>query len=182
MIEEFKQGNSYRIYMINNEILDIYCKEKTVVIGTGKHNVIQLIDIFNKKAVFPIKKYDKRLISSQINFKSIVPKNKKIIISNIASVRNGGKTWKILFSNVHPDNITMFKKVQKVIGLTISGIDYITDDISISWKKGKGFVNEVNDSPAFDGPGGHLVVNKNNKKKFYDRFATILKNDKSLWE
>ena len=51
---------------------------------------------------------------------------------------------------------------------------YITNDISISWKKGNGFVNEVNDQPAID---GHLTVNKNNKKKIYDRLAKILKNN-----
>ena len=73
----------------------------------------------------------------------------------------------------------MCKKIQKVIGLTINGIDYITDDISISWKKRNGFINEVNDHPAFS---GHLAVNKDNLKKFYDKLATILKNDKSLWE
>ena len=177
IIEEQKQGNSFRIFIINNKILDIYTTEKSSVIGTGKHNVLQLININNKKAdnktVFPIK-YDKRLILSQISLKSIVPKNKKIIVSNIATRRNGGKISKIELKNVHPDNIKMFKKVQKVIGLTRSGIDYITNDISISWKKGNGFVNEVNDQPAID---GHLTVNKNNKKKFYDRLAKILKNN-----
>ena len=183
IIEEFKQGNTYRIYMINNKILDIFCREKPFVIGTGKHNALELIDLFNKKTdnskVLPIKDYDKKLISSQINLKSIVPKHKKIVVSNIASRHNGGKISKIPLSNVHSDNITMFKKVQKVIGLTRNGIDYITNDISISWKKGNGFINEVNDNPSFT---GHFIVNKNNKTKFYDRLATILKNDKSLWE
>jgi cyanophycin synthetase len=183
MIEEFKQGNSYRIYMINNKIFDIICREKPFVVGNGKHTILQLINKFNKKAdnstVFPIKNYDKKLISSQISFKSIVPKNKKIVVSHIASRHNGGKIKKIPISKVHPDNIAMCKKIQKVIGLTINGIDYITDDISISWKKRNGFINEVNDHPAFS---GHLAVNKDNLKKFYDKLATILKNDKSLWE
>ena len=178
IIEEQKQGNSFRIYIIYDKILDIYTTEKSSVIGTGKHNVLQLINIFNKKAdnktVFPIK-YDKRLILSQISLKSIVPKNKKIIVSNIATRRNGGKISKVELKNVHPDNIKMFKKAQKVLGLTKSGIDYITNDISISWKKGNGFVNEVNDGPAFE---GHLTVNKNNKKRFYDRLAKILKSKK----
>jgi cyanophycin synthetase len=182
IIEEFKKGNSYRIYMIKEGILNVYCKEKPYVIGDGKHNVIELINIFNKKADnkinFMIKKYDKKLILSQIKFTSIVPKNKKIILSHITTRHNGSNVYNIDLNKIHPDNIEMFKKIQKSIGLTLNGIDYITNDITKSWKEGNGFINEINSGPGFT---GEIFLNKNKLDKLFNKFINLLRSNKSMW-
>ena len=182
IIEEFKQGESFRIFIIKDSILSVYGKKKPYVIGDGKHNVLQLIKIYNKnidtKINFKISNFDKKLVLSQTKLDSIVPKNKKIILSHIASRHNGSHVFNVKLSSIHPDNIQIFKEIQKEVGLKINGIDYITNDITKSWKEGDGFINEINSGPGLT---GELFVNRNNLDKFFNKFIKILRSHKSLW-
>lgn len=180
IIEEFKKGDSFRIFMVKDEIINIYCKEKPYVIGDGKHNVNQLIKIFNKNKIKDnqIQKIDKNLVLSQTSFKSIIPKNKKIILHHITSMHNGSNSYNIDLKKVHPDNIKMFKKIHKKIDVTICGIDYITNDITKSWKDGNGFINEINYGPGFK---GEMELNKNKINELFTKIIKTLKKHKSLW-
>ena len=184
IIEEYKKGESYRIYMIKDKILGIYCRCRPYIIGNGKHTVFDIISKYNNNknnfkngVTFPIKNINIDLIKSQIDIKKVVPKNKKIILSNYANRKDGAISTETKLKNIHPDNIELFKKINKTSGLIVNGIDFLSTDISKSWKTGNGFVNEINCQPSTK----NLFMIHNKSKTLIDNFFNILKNDKSLW-
>src|SRR2546422_345857 len=50
---------------------------------------------------------------------------------------------------VHPDNAEMAVRAVKSIGLDVGGVDFLTRDITVSYKEGGGAICEVNAAPGF---------------------------------
>ena len=152
IIEEQIKGENYRILILNNEIIDILHRQKPNIIGDGKHNIKELIDNYNiiqkKNKNYPITNINYELLNGQgLKLESVPTKGRKIIISNVCNYHNGSKVARIPIQYVHPDNLEMFKKINKVIDLNLSGIDYMSTDITKSYKQGNGYINEVNKGP-----------------------------------
>lgn len=155
IIEEQINGENYRIMILNDIIIDIIHRKKPSVIGDNKHNIKELIYIFNleqkKNNEYPITNINYSLLKLQgLTLNSIPKKGEKIIISNVCNYHNGSKLERIPIKNIHPDNLELFKKINKVINLNLSGIDYISPDITKSYKNNYGFINEVNKGPGLD--------------------------------
>ena len=184
IIEEFKYGDCYRIYMINDKIFDLYSRRQPIIIGNGKDKLDKLIknynnnQIKNKLNVVKNESIDLDLVKRQIDINKIIPKNKIVILINSSNTKSGGIKKVTKVSKIHKDNIELFKKIQKVSGLEINGIDFITNDISKSWKEGNSFINEINCKP---GIRGHFTLN-NLTDKIAKKYFDILKNESSLWK
>ena len=126
---------------------------KPTIIGDGKHNIKELIDNYNiiqkKYKNYPITNINYELLNGQgLKLESVPTKGRKIIISNVCNYHNGSRLIRIPIQNVHPDNLEMFKKINKVIDLKLSGIDYMSPDITKSYKNNYGYINEVNSGPS----------------------------------
>ena len=50
---------------------------------------------------------------------------------------------------IHPDNAGMARRAAKAIGLDVAGVDFITDNITQSYKDAGGIICEVNAAPGF---------------------------------
>lgn len=153
IIEEQIDGNTYRILIVNNKIIDIILRPLPFIIGDGNKTLQKLLDKRNKNQLknnnYPIYNVNYNFIKKQgFKLNSIIPKNKKVYVTNIANYHNGSNPVIIPIEKVHPDNIKMFLQVNKVLGANISGIDYISKDISKSYKK-QGAVIEVNSGPSY---------------------------------
>jgi len=98
-------------------------------------------------------------------------KGRKIIISNVCNYHNGSKLTRIPIQNVHSDNLEMFKKINKVIDLNLSGIDYMSTDITKSYKQGNGYINEVNGGPSMK---IHNVCDPKNSSSIIQKFVSNL--------
>ena len=71
----------------------------------------------------------------------------------------------------HKDNIKMFSKINKIFGSRLCGIDFISKDISKSYKEGDGSIIELNS-------GAHELIHYNNdqvdQNDFFDEVFNIL--------
>lgn len=173
IIEEQIKGENYRILILNNEIIDILHRQKPTIIGDGKHNIKELIDNYNiiqkKNKNYPITNINYELLNSQgLKLESVPTKGRKIIISNVCNYHNGSKLTRIPIQYVHPDNLEMFKKINKVIDLNLSGIDYMSTDITKSYKQGNGYINEVNGGPSMN---IHYVCDPKNSSSIIQKFV-----------
>ncbi len=129
IIEEHYNGDNYRIMVFNNEIMGIVKRDNPYVIGDGKSSLIQLIKQ-HKTSKYKIHEYDVPYIKTQgVHLNTIIPANKKIIVSKVNNYHNGAPIYNIPLNNVHPDNITMFKKTAHVLGINLTGIDYMCKDL-----------------------------------------------------
>lgn len=150
MYENQVYGNNYRIFVFNNQIMDVIKREQPFIIGDGKNNIDNLIKTKNKSQednnLFPTKNLDYDYILEQgYNRDDILEANKKIFITNTINFHNGANPVRINLNNIPEINKNIFIKAHKLIGLECSGIDYMSDDISIPYNENDGHIIEIND-------------------------------------
>jgi cyanophycin synthetase len=130
IIEEYIKGNTFRILTFNNKIIYAYKVTKPKIVGDGHSNAHQLINKF-------VNELNTKMTDNQINLdylheqnygmNSIIPKNKSIIICDVANSTYGAEREIIPISDIHPDNIKLFQKLNFISGLNLNGIDYISE-------------------------------------------------------
>ena len=152
LVENQLYGNNYRILVFNNNIIDCVERIKPYVIGNGHNTLYDLINKYNieqeNSGLFKVVNISYNYIQEQgFNKYSVIPEGKTVYITNVINLNNGAKVKRINIEDIHPDNIKLFKNVNKVLQLNLSGIDYMSKTISESYKK-HGYILEVNDSPG----------------------------------
>ena len=150
IIEEQAIGNKYRIMILNDKFVYADEDDKPIITGNGVSTIDTLIKEFpNKNKTKPIKMINEDLIEQQgYKINDILEKGKKIEVTNIISISNGGKQKYIDENKIHPLNIDLFKKINNIMGLNFSGIDYISKSLSIPYTV-EGKIIEVNPYPGF---------------------------------
>jgi len=152
LVEEQLYGKNYRILVFNNNIIDCVERIKPYVIGNGHNTLYDLINKYNidqeNNSLFKVVNISYNYIKEQgFNQYSIIPSGKTVYITNVINLNNGAKVKRININDIHPDNIKLFKDINKILKLNLSGIDYISGSIYKSYKK-HGYILEVNDSPG----------------------------------
>ncbi len=178
MCEELIEGDCYRIFVFNNTVIDIIKREAPYIIGDGLHCIKELIEIRNKnqlkKGLFITKNISHTYINKMgYNMDSILPKNKKLIISTVINMHNGADISRIPINKVPSENLNIFTKVNQIIGIMTSGIDYLSTDIT---KPYNGKILELNGSPDTD---IHNIVTKlsNDSFNIYEKIVNnVFKN------
>lgn len=155
IIEEYIQGENYRVIVYKDSILDVIKRIPANVTGDGKSTIQELIDLKNKKrkalqlqAIKIDNELHKEISSQSISLSSILEKGKKIFLRKNSNMSTGGETTRIGIETVDIDNIQLFKKVTNLFDLSLAGIDVIIPDITKSYKKQKAIINEVNKAPG----------------------------------
>jgi cyanophycin synthetase len=82
------------------------------------------------------------------NEKTVLKKSENFFLRSTANLSTGG-TAIDLTDVVHPDNREMAVRAVRAVGLDIGGVDFITDDITHSYKDVGGAIVEVNAGPGF---------------------------------
>jgi len=151
LIEEFKQGYSYRILVFNNQIIYAYQITKPSITGDSRHSVIQLINTL-------IHESDDTINMDQIDFDnirklgyekhSVLPKGVTITITSVANGSLGAVLKDLQISDIHPDNIALFKKINRVTKLQLNGVDYLSPSIKVPYYLNDGIVLETNSTPG----------------------------------
>ena len=149
IIEEQASGKKYRIMILNDKF--VYASEnvKPIIIGDGVSSISQLIKQFpeknNTKPIFVI---NEDLIQQQgYKLNSVLENNKSLNVTNVVNISNGGKNKYIDEDEIHPTNSNLFRQINNILGLNFSGIDYMSDDLSIPYFFG-GKIIEVNGGPG----------------------------------
>ena len=150
MLENQVYGDNYRIFIFNNQIMDVIKREQPFVIGDGNHTLEKLIEEKNKlqksKHLFPTTNLDWNYMKEQGYTKESIPsKDKKIFITNTINFHNGANPVRISISDIPSVNRNMFIKAHQLIGLECSGIDYMSKDITKPFYENDGHIIEIND-------------------------------------
>jgi cyanophycin synthetase len=80
---------------------------------------------------------------------SVLEAGKTVALRTVANVSQGGFAVDVT-DEVHPDNREMAIRASRALGLDVAGIDYMTTDISRSFKESGGGIIEVNARPGLD--------------------------------
>jgi cyanophycin synthetase len=157
MIEEYIAGNHFRITTLDGETIAITQRIPANVTGNGKDTVKELIEkknILRQKTNLPhiiLREKDLNYLKTQrINLSQIYPNNFYLPLQLGCDLDIGGERVRIERDTVPQENIDLFTKASKTLGLRFSGIDFITPDIMTPYAQISTAINEINSAPDSD--------------------------------
>jgi len=159
MIEEELSGYVFRGTLIGEKFIACLRREPAYVIGDGIHNVKELIEIENKNPlrdgkIFHQLSLDVEAVKELTHWnrnQDTIPKDKEIITLGQKTSRAVGGGITDVTDIVHPDNKEMLEKIAKVLDDPLIGVDFIMDDVSVSWRdQPRSGVIECNSAPFID--------------------------------
>jgi cyanophycin synthetase len=160
LIESFITGYDHRMLVVNNELVAVAKRVPGHVVGNGTSTIEQLIDVVNqdpRRGVGHEKVLTKleldnqatRLMEEAGHTKdTVLPSGEAFFLRSTANLSTGGTAIDVT-DMVHPDNRDMAIRSIRAIGLDIGGVDFLTDDISKSYKEIGGGICECNAAPGF---------------------------------
>lgn len=160
LVESYLTGMDHRMLVVNGELVAVAKRVPGHVTGDGVHTVDELIEIVNsdprrgvghEKVLTQLLMDDqaKRLLANaHYTPGSVLPNDEILYLRDTANLSTGG-TAIDMTDQVHPDNREMAIRAITAVGLDIGGVDFLTQDITQSYKDVGGGIVEVNAAPGF---------------------------------
>jgi cyanophycin synthetase len=160
LVESFIQGYDHRMLVVNRELIAVAQRIPGHVVGDGRRTIRKLVDEVNRdprrgighEKVLTRIEFDhqaERLIALRgYDWDSVPPEGEMVFLRSTGNLSTGG-TAIDKTDVVHPDNREMAVRAAMAIGLDVAGIDFLTTDISQSYKVSGGAICEVNAAPGF---------------------------------
>ena len=130
------------------------------VVGDGEHTVEELIGIVNqdpRRGVGHEKVLTRLELDRQANqhlekkgytAETVLEAGEVLYLRSTANLSTGGTAVDVT-DVIHPANRDMAVRAAKAIGLDVCGVDFLTDDITKSYRTHGGAICEVNAAPGF---------------------------------
>ena len=160
LVESYVEGFDHRMLVVNNELVAVAKRVPGHVKGDGKSTVSALIDKVNEdprrgighEKVLTRLELDRPALEllalAGFDADTVLPDGEIFYLRNTANLSTGG-TAIDLTDVVHPDNRDMAVRAIQAVGLDVGGVDFLTADISESYKEIGGAIVEVNAAPGF---------------------------------
>ena len=160
IVESFIAGEDHRMLVINGELVAVAKRVPGHVVGDGVHTIEQLVELVNQdprrgvghEKVLTRLEFDHQaevLLSRKGYTRESVPApGEQVFLRSTGNLSTGG-TATDLTDLVHPDNIAMAVRAVKAIGLDVGGVDFLSSDVTESYKEVGGAICEVNAAPGF---------------------------------
>lgn len=159
IVEKFINGFDHRILVVDGKVVAAAKRVPGHVVGDGEHTVEQLVEKVNEDPRRGIG-HEKILTRIEIDYQAerllalldytketVPPKGETVYLRSTGNLSTGGTAVDVT-DLMHPDNIEMAMRAAAAIGLDVAGVDFLTEDISQSYKRG-GAICEVNAAPGF---------------------------------
>lgn len=171
LVEQFIEGNDYRLQVFKGEVFWVTHRRPAKVVGDGASTIEALIEQINRERAVPNPDPDPTIelgskpiivddevqdwIADQgLSLKSVPDKGQLVRLRGAANVSSGGTRLPVT-SSAHPDNVALAVKAAAVMRLDVAGIDFLVPDIATSWRDTGGAICEVNAQPQLS---GHLQL------------------------
>ncbi len=160
VVESYIEGFDHRILIVDGELVAAAKRVPGHVVGDGKNTIGQLVDIVNDdprrgvghEKVLTRLEFDdqaRRLLAKLGYDRNTVPTDGEIVyLRSTANLSTGGTAIDVT-DVIHPDNRDMAIRAIKAIDLDIGGVDFLTNDITESYREVGGGICEVNAGPGF---------------------------------
>lgn len=160
IVEQQLEGSDFRALVVNNRLIAVAERVPAHVVGDGKKTIQELIDETNAD---PRRGYGHENVLTQIDvdnqsircirragyeLDSVLNKGEKLFLKTTANISTGG-TAIDLTDEVHPENVFLFERIARIIGLDVAGIDVIAPNVSEPLRENGGGIIEVNAAPGF---------------------------------
>ncbi|MBW4623310.1 MAG: cyanophycin synthetase [Cyanosarcina radialis HA8281-LM2] len=160
IVERYYQGRDHRVLVINGKVIAVAERVPANVVGDGKLTVAQLVEKINSDpnrgeghdnvlTKIEVDRTSWQLLEQQgYTLETVLPAGEICYLKATANLSTGGIAVDRT-DEVHPENLWLFARAAKIVGLDIAGIDVVTPDISKPLRQIGGAVVEVNAAPGF---------------------------------
>lgn len=160
LVEQWVTGFDHRMLVVNGELIAVSKRVPGHVVGDGTSTVEELVAEVNsdprrgvghEKVLTRLEfdyQADRLLAQHGYDRKTVPPAGEVIYLRSTANLSTGGTAIDVT-DLVHPDNAAMAVRAITAIGLDVGGVDFLTDDITKSYKEYGGSICEVNAAPGF---------------------------------
>ncbi|MCE9640664.1 MAG: ATP-grasp domain-containing protein [Betaproteobacteria bacterium] len=172
LIENLVSGFHHRLLVIGGRLVAAVRWIPAHVVGDGIHTIDELLAIanrdpargdgsgfefdFGKKRVrmAPNPEMTRMLAAQGLDYSSVPSQGRHVQLHGVNTIASGGDGVDVT-EEVHPDVREMAEFIAQAFKLETVGIDYLSADVSRTYRNGGGAVCEVNACPGFQ---GHLLV------------------------
>jgi cyanophycin synthetase len=160
IVETFLEGDDHRLLVVNGELVAATRRTPGHVVGDGVHDVAQLVAIVNQDPRRGVG-HEKVLTRLEIDAQALkmleragltpasVPDAVQVVyLRSTANLSTGGTATDVT-DVIHPDNREMAERAVRAIGLDVGGVDFLSKDITQSYRRIGGGICEVNAAPGF---------------------------------
>ncbi len=160
LVESFVSGFDHRMLVVNGVLVAVAKRVPGHVVGDGEHTIEELVEIVNQD---PRRGVGHEKVLTQLAFdaqaerllakagygaSTVLPAGETFYLRSTANLSTGG-TAIDLTDVVHPDNVDMAVRAVRAVGLDVGGVDFLSDDVTKSWRDVGGAIVEVNAAPGF---------------------------------
>ena len=160
LVESFVSGFDHRMLVVGGHLVAVAKRVPGHVVGDGERTIEQLVEAVNadpRRGVGHEKVLTQLALDAQAERlmdraghtrATVLPAGETFYLRATANLSTGG-TAIDLTDAVHPDNRDMAVRAVRAVGLDVGGVDFLTDDVTKSWREVGGAIVEVNAAPGF---------------------------------
>ncbi|MEO1475848.1 MAG: cyanophycin synthetase, partial [Pseudomonadota bacterium] len=159
VVEEMIEGLDHRLLVVDGKLIAAAKRVPAHVVGDGRSTVEELVDDVNRdprrgvghENMLTRIRLDDGAISllkkQKLSIDSVPDAGEEVFLRKTANLSTGGTAIDVT-DIIHPENRVMAERAVKAIGLDIGGVDFLTTDISRSYREIGGGICEVNAGPG----------------------------------
>jgi cyanophycin synthetase len=160
IVESFITGDDHRLLVVDGVLVAATRRTPGHVVGDGARTVAELVTLVNsdprrgighEKVLTRIELDDQalRLLEKRGLGADSIPAAGDVVYLRATGNLSTGGTATDVTDVIHPDNAEMAVRAIKAVGLDVGGVDFLTTDITESYKTHGGGICEVNAAPGF---------------------------------
>lgn len=159
VVEQMIPGDDHRILVVDGKLCAAARRLPAHVKGDGRSTIRELITEVNKdprrgvgheNMLTRLELGDRELeVMGEKGFKpeSVPAADEMVFLRKTANLSTGGTAIDVT-DTIHPDNQRMAERAIKAVGLDIGGVDFLTTDITKSYRDTGGAIVEINAGPG----------------------------------
>ena len=159
VVESMIAGDDHRLLVVNGELVAAARRVPGHVKGDGSHSIAELVEIVNRdprrgvghENVLTRLELDAqalRLLEERgYDPDTVPPAGEEVYLRKTANISTGG-TAVDCTDTIHPDNRLMAERAIRAVGLDIGAVDFLTTDITRSYRETGGGICEINAGPG----------------------------------
>jgi cyanophycin synthetase len=160
LVERHVAGEDHRLVVIGGQFAWAVRRSPPQLVGDGEHTIQELLEAENnRRAALPAADIAATKLAFDGEVRSLLaaqgfkaddrpPAGTTVLLRRIANISRGG-TLTDCTASVHPEVRDMAEAIARSIHLDAIGIDFMTPDITRSWREVDCAVLEVNSTPGF---------------------------------
>jgi len=159
LVESYITGCDHRLLVVDGELVAAAKRVPGHVVGDGKHTIEELVEKTNQdprrgvghEKVLTKLEFDNQAIrlleNANYSKESVLQEGEILHLRATANLSTGGTAIDVT-DTIHPDNRSMAIRAVQAIDLDIGGVDFLSEDITQSYKDIGGAIVEVNAAPG----------------------------------